>query len=415
MKIVKVMAFVILWIGMIIGPVYAQAENASGSNNQLLKQTVSVAEQQPAAAAELTLEQLVANMLKAEDAIKDISYKSKMTTYFTDPAKEFSVASRWVKKPGLILTRTSYAGGRKSTSLVRRENGKIVDYSYGEGDKEITKTEYSEKLAEDMPFYAQEFLGFIQMYSKKGFPVTIKKERGLEGGVYIFTFGVNQETRNVIYVRETDWFPFKSVTYKNDKMIIVQEIYDVVINAGLSDEIFQLDAPKDTPVKQESSSTLAIQLPQLREAVTRDPDNALAHKNLGNAYLNIHKYDLALEEYKKAISIDPQPNFYNNLCLAYNQKQEYDKALEACNQALALYPGHTSALINRGNTFRLQGEYDKAIEDYTQSLQAAPAGDNYNPPMAYINRALAYEAKGEAAKAQEDLKKACELDPNYCK
>jgi len=159
----------------------------------------------------------------------------------------------------------------------------------------------------------------------------------------------------------------------------------------------------------------ASQLPRLRQGNALYPNEAMTHNYLGHAYREFMEYDLALEEYTKAISLEPHPNFYNNRCLTYNNKGEYDKALEDCNQALALDPRHIGGLINRGNSFRLQGKYDKAIEDYNQSLQIVSKEDHTNSALAYYNRALAYEAKGELDKAQADRKKACELDASLCK
>ena len=150
---------------------------------------------------------------------------------------------------------------------------------------------------------------------------------------------------------------------------------------------------------------------QLKEMIAKNSKDAMVVKNLGNAYLAMGDNEAAILEYTKAIAIEPQPNFFNNRCLAWNNEKEYAKALKDCNKALTMNPAHTSALINRGNTFRLQGEYDKAIEDYNQSLQVAPAGDIYNPPMAYYNRALAYKAQEKLNEAVSDFTKTIELEP----
>ena len=51
----------------------------------------------------------------------------------------------------------------------------------------------------------------------------------------------------------------------------------------------------------------------------KDPMNARAHKGLGDVYHIQKQYKLAIEEYKKAISIDPNDaNTYNSLGTIYH-------------------------------------------------------------------------------------------------
>ncbi|MCR4336527.1 MAG: tetratricopeptide repeat protein [Candidatus Omnitrophica bacterium] len=147
----------------------------------------------------------------------------------------------------------------------------------------------------------------------------------------------------------------------------------------------------------------------LEEYIAQNPSDAIAIKDLGNAYLSLGNFDKAIEQYSKAIAINPHPNFYNNRCFAWNNKMELDKALEDCNTALSLDPGHTFAFINRGNAFYLKREYDKAIADYTKSLKVVPAGDKYNPPMSHYNRGLAYLRQYKLGLATADFIKVIEF------
>lgn len=161
-----------------------------------------------------------------------------------------------------------------------------------------------------------------------------------------------------------------------------------------------------------TASGRAKEIPLFKEKIAQNPNDAELVKNFGHLYLDIGDTDQAIVEYKKAIAINPHPNYYNNVCLAYNEKKKYDLAMEACNTALSLNPEHTSAFINRGNTYRLREEYDKAVDDYTQSLKVVPANDLYNPPIAYYNRALAYEKMEEYDKAFDDARLASAIQPH---
>ena len=58
-----------------------------------------------------------------------------------------------------------------------------------------------------------------------------------------------------------------------------------------------------TPTAQVVSYAGAIE--DAKEEVRMNPDNAVAHYNLGNAYYDSGMYEEAIESYKQAIRIDP--------------------------------------------------------------------------------------------------------------
>ena len=66
-----------------------------------------------------------------------------------------------------------------------------------------------------------------------------------------------------------------------------------------------------------------------REAVRKNPDDAGAHCNLGDAYHELGKYKEAIESLKQAIRIDPDnAKAHNNLGVAYFLLNDRGLALE---------------------------------------------------------------------------------------
>ena len=59
---------------------------------------------------------------------------------------------------------------------------------------------------------------------------------------------------------------------------------------------------------------------------------------------------------------------------------------------------------DRGQAYLDQGECDKAIADYTEAIRLDP-----NSTDAYFNRGIAYQKKGDKAKAEEDSAQAKKL------
>ena len=83
-----------------------------------------------------------------------------------------------------------------------------------------------------------------------------------------------------------------------------------------------------------------------------------------------------------------------------------EKALEDFNRAIKIDPQLAGGYLGRANTFNLMGRYEKSIEDYDTVLEIDPTLAN-----AYVNRASAYSHLGEYEKAIADYEKGLELDP----
>ena len=96
---------------------------------------------------------------------------------------------------------------------------------------------------------------------------------------------------------------------------------------------------------------------------------------------------------------------YNNLGISYNKKGQHDRAIEDYNKAIAIDPNYAHAYYNRGTVYgRDKVQYDRAIEDFNKAIQLDP-----NFAQAYYNRGFAYFLSGNRGRAISDLQKACDL------
>jgi tetratricopeptide (TPR) repeat protein len=127
-------------------------------------------------------------------------------------------------------------------------------------------------------------------------------------------------------------------------------------------------------------------------------------------------YDLALADYGEALRIDKKyADAFFNRCVLYNVKEDYDRALADCSQAVKLGPSPDAAastgerrLANdharsdysseRGFAYLKKNDYDRAIIDLDNAIRLNP--DN---GRALKSRGLAYQAKGDTARADADL------------
>jgi tetratricopeptide (TPR) repeat protein len=83
-----------------------------------------------------------------------------------------------------------------------------------------------------------------------------------------------------------------------------------------------------------------------------------------------------------------------------------EKALEDFNRAIKIDPRKAAGYLGRANTLNIMGHYQEAIEDYDRTLEIAPKLAN-----AYVNRGSAYSHLGEIEKAIADYEIGLELDP----
>jgi len=145
------------------------------------------------------------------------------------------------------------------------------------------------------------------------------------------------------------------------------------------------------------------------KAIALNPEDAMAYYNRGTAYAKLKKHEEAIEDYNKAIALDPEYAMaYNNRGNAYNELKKHEKAIEDYNKAIALNPEDAMGYYNRGNAYDGLKKHEEAIEDYNKAIALDP-----EDAMAYYNRGIAYDGLKKHEKAIEDYNKAIALDPEY--
>jgi tetratricopeptide (TPR) repeat protein len=163
--------------------------------------------------------------------------------------------------------------------------------------------------------------------------------------------GYHEHPAKVIEMRPRSIGPFA----RSDQEAKAYELY---VNASAIDE---------DPASYDEAGAMYL------EALTLDPELAIAHTNLGNIFWRQGKTDAALHRYGQAIEIAPyQPE----------------------------------ALYNLGYVMLETGQPAKAVVWLQQAIRAAP-----NFADAWYNLAVAYEALGELSLMRGPLEHYCTLEP----
>ena len=141
----------------------------------------------------------------------------------------------------------------------------------------------------------------------------------------------------------------------------------------------------------------------MEKARDLDPISLPIHTDLGLTYYFARDYDRAIEQYQKALELDP--NFiraYITLSSALAQKGRLDEALAAVEKAIAK-TGDRAKVAYLGRIHALAGERQKALDAVEELKELSK-----NRPVSPHSIALIYASLGEKGLAFEWLEKAWE-------
>jgi Flp pilus assembly protein TadD len=135
-----------------------------------------------------------------------------------------------------------------------------------------------------------------------------------------------------------------------------------------------------------------------------------AYTNRGTAYAYAEKFELALEDFNQAKELNQNEyDAYHNTGIIYYRQNRLDEALQQLNYALQLSPLHPNALGNRGHVHFKKNDLDNAIRDYTGAINGNP----YNPEIYNMRGFILFEHKRQYRQAIEDFDNAIRINPSY--
>jgi serine/threonine protein kinase/Tfp pilus assembly protein PilF len=139
-------------------------------------------------------------------------------------------------------------------------------------------------------------------------------------------------------------------------------------------------------------------LPYHQHAIELDPNFAIAHEAIGNAYANMNELGRASKYYTKAFQLREHTSERERLVITAGYYAsvtgELDKAAQSLEETIQAYPRDSSAHLNLGNTYLLRGQYERGGEAYRQSL--AITSDHVGPYANLVSALLALQRFNEA-------------------
>lgn len=150
-----------------------------------------------------------------------------------------------------------------------------------------------------------------------------------------------------------------------------------------------------------------LAIADFNRALSIKTDFAEAYNDRGAAYRNMKEYDLAIADISQALQINPDfAEAYNNRGLAYFEKKQYSLAAADFKQALRLEPDSAEIYNHIGNMYAAVNKRQQAAEYYKKAVEIDPLFSE-----AYNNLGLSYAAAGSHKEAILFFQKAIKADP----
>jgi len=138
-----------------------------------------------------------------------------------------------------------------------------------------------------------------------------------------------------------------------------------------------------------------------------DPKHVKAHNNMALASIDLGELELAEAHYRESLAIEPQAAIHNDLGFVLERQGLSEEAVEQYRKALELDPESASAHYNLAAYLARSGEYAEAERHFRAALDVKPSAATYTG----LGAVLYHQGKVDDAVAS--LKAAIETDADY--
>lgn len=154
------------------------------------------------------------------------------------------------------------------------------------------------------------------------------------------------------------------------------------------------------------------QLPEaieaLRQALERDPDDALAHYALGTMLSATNQEREAVEEYRKACVLNPHnAAWFSHLAVSQAMNGDLQGAIANWHKSLELEPSNAETETELGTALFESGQVQEGYEHLRKAVELAP-----NFPDGHDHLGWALAQMGQTDEGIAELQKAVTLQPN---
>ncbi|WP_339071662.1 tetratricopeptide repeat protein [Chitinophaga sp. 180180018-3] len=200
--------------------------------------------------------------------------------------------------------------------------------------------------------------------------------------------------------------------YASKEYTIAESWYRKAINANNHESIYKqnLAAVLQELAEQEVAAGNLTAAENLYQTAAYTDNDADSWARLGNFYYRQQRWQDAITQYQKAISLnDEEPVYYDNLGLAYIALDKQDEAIEAFQKAADLSENEPNGqyLNQLGKLYYDRNDYTKAVEYFIEASRKEPQEKVY-----LENICNAYEKAGRKDEAEQAYLQLLALRPD---
>lgn len=143
-------------------------------------------------------------------------------------------------------------------------------------------------------------------------------------------------------------------------------------------------------------------------------DQALAHKEAGNAAFKAGHWEEAADSYTAAIRAaggsdrKELPTFYNNRAAAYLKLEKFEQCVNDCTAVLAVLPRDPKAFYRRSQAHEALGHFEEAYKDAVEQWKNDRENKSLQGTLARLHQIVQARAEQNAQTANK-IKQMCDL------
>ena len=147
-----------------------------------------------------------------------------------------------------------------------------------------------------------------------------------------------------------------------------------------------------------------------RATISRNPDSAMAHNNLGMLLVQTDRLNEAMYYLQRAVALNPNnAEAHNNLGNAWRAKGRLEQALDEFQRAAELRPTVAIYHANIGGVLTTKGNFKEAVARFETAMQNDPENPFIANNLAWLLATCADDSVRNGARSVEIARNAVKL------